>query len=446
MKYSILKPITLFTFVFLLLSLLSSCFAPHQHKFGEWTADKEANCMDGFTENRSCNCGTVETRTVPPKEHNFIDSICYDCGKGPSKGLEFYSNGDGTCSFIGRGTCTDAYIIFPTKSPSGDTVTEIPDGRFFGDEVLTSVYIPESVTEISMGAFSIAPNLSSINISPNNTVYASVDGVLYSKDLSTLIEYPEAKADTTFDIPTSVTTIGLGAFSGASNLVSINIPVSVQTIEMSAFRDCLALTSITIPEGVTTISDCTFEGCRSLSVINLPESITTIKPSAFDRCLSLTSFTVPSGVTLIPKSAFSECKALTEIKLHDKITRIGANAFSSCISLKQINIPDSVTRIDEGAFKKCTSLEEVIIPDGVTKIDKRTFMDCSTLVSVTIPESVTDIEADAFRYCKALSSIIFKGTVKQWETVYVGPGWQHGVSAKGVTCSDGIGDFYPAYY
>lgn len=445
MKDSTIKLIAIFTLAVLLLSILASCSAPHQHAFGEWTVDGEANCIDGATEKRNCDCGAVETRTVPAKGHDFVDGVCNDCGKGPSEGLEFYSNGDGTCSFIGRGTCTDANLIVPAKSPDGDTVTKIMGGGFFADEALVAIYVPESVLEITTDGWSSAPNFSSISISPNNTVYASLEGVLYSKDFKTLIKYPTAKADATFDIPESVTTIGLGAFANAKNLTSINIPASVQTIETSAFQSCSALTSITIPDGVTTISGGVFTNCRSLSVINLPESITSIEENAFGYCEALTTFTVPSGVTSIPKDAFSNCKSLADIKLHDKITTIGPKAFYYCSSLKQITIPASVTRIYERAFSSCTSLESVIIPDGITTIYEGAFQLCFSLSSITIPESVTKIEDSAFYECRALSSIIFKGTVEQWKNVKTIGNWRTFVPAKGVTCTDGTVEFSFSY-
>lgn len=445
MKDLTVKSITLFALAFLLLSLLASCFALHQHTFGEWTADREANCIDSGTEKRSCSCGTVETRNVPAKGHDFVDGVCNHCGRCPSEGLEFYSNGDGTCSFMGRGTCTDADVIFPAKSPSGDAVTKIIGGRFFADEALTSVYIPESVIEISIDAFFAAPNLTSINISPNNTVYASVDGVLYNKDFTTLIMYPVAKADKAFKIPATVTTIGTGAFAGATNLKDVSIPASVQTIEMSAFRSCSALTSITIPEGVTTVANQTFVACRSLSVVNLPKSIIVIEEGAFSYCEALTSFTVPSGVTSIPENAFTGCTALTEMKLHDKITTIGSGAFHYCSSLKQITIPASVTRIYERAFSSCKSLEGIIIPDGIKTIYEGTFQNCSSLVSVTIPEGVTKIDDRAFSECRALSSIIFKGTVEQWENVKTIGNWRTFAPAKGVTCTNGTVEFSFSY-
>lgn len=445
MKNSTVKSITLFTLAFLFLSLLSSCSAPHQHAFGEWTTDAEAGCIDNGTEKRSCSCGVVETRTVPAKGHDFVDGVCSRCKKGPSEGLEFYSNGDGTCSFRGRGTCTDANIIIPARSPSGDTVTKIMSGGFFADEVLVAIYVPESVLEILTDGLNVAPNFASITVSPNNTVYASLDGVLYNKDLTTLIKYPIAKAGATFDIPASVTTIGFGAFANATSLTSVSIPASVHTIETSAFMSCSALTSITIPDGVTTISGGVFSGCRSLSAVSLPESITSIEENAFGYCEALTSFTVPSGVTSIPKYAFMGCKSLTEIKLHDKVTTIGPQAFYLCTALKQINIPDSVTRIYDRAFLSCTSLESVTIPNGINTIYEGTFQNCPALVSVTLPESVTTIENSAFAECKALSNIIFKGTVKQWDEVKTIGSWRAYVPAKGVTCTDGTVQFSFSY-
>lgn len=444
MKRSILKSITLFALAFLLLPILASCSGDHQHSFGKWKTDREADCSVDGIEKRSCRCGAVETKAIPAKGHRFVDGVCSSCGRSPSEGLEFHSHGDGNCSFIGRGTCTDAEIIIPAKSPSGDTVTKIMGG-FFGDEVLTSLYVPESVTKISIDVFTVIPNLASIMISPNNTVYASAGGVLYNKDFTTLIKYPAAKPDTTFDIPETVTTVGIGAFIAAAELTDINIPASVKTIEMSAFRSCSSLTSITIPDGVTTITNRAFANCRSLSSINLPESITSIEEDAFSYCESLTSFTVPSGVTSISDSTFYGCTALTEIKLHDKITMIGPGAFYLCQSLKQITLPDSVARIYDRAFLSCTSLESIILPDGIQTICESTFQNCPALVSVTIPESVTKIEHRAFSECRALSSILYKGTVEQWESVKTSASWRVYAPAKGITCTDGTVEFSFTY-
>lgn len=440
-----IKSIALFVLAFVISVLFVSCSEPHQHEFGEWTIDKEATCTESGSKKRSCECGAVETETVSAMGHNFLDGVCERCKKGASEGLEFYSNGDGTCSFIGRGSCADADIIIPAKSPNGDTVTKIMSGGFFADEILATIYVPESVLEITTDGLSASSNFASISVSPNNTVYDSLDGVLYTKDFKTLIKYPTAKSGASFDIPESVTAIGFGAFANATNLTSVGIPEGVQKIETSAFMSCSALTSITIPDGVTTISGGAFANCRSLSHVSLPESVTTIEENAFGYCESLTSFTVPSEVTTIPKYAFSNCKSLADIKLHDKITTIGPSAFYYCSALKEINIPASVTRIYERAFASCASLESVVIPDGVKTIYAGTFQLCSSLVSITIPESVTKIEDSAFYECRALSSIIFKGSVAQWESVKTIGSWRAFVPAKEITCADGAVKFSFSY-
>ena len=445
MKHNTFRSIALCALTLAALLILASCAEPHVHSFGEWEAEKAFSCIEDGTEFRACSCGETETRTVAAKNHDFDNEVCKNCGARPSEGLEFKSNGDGTCTFVGRGTCTDSEIIFPQKSPAGDTLTKLMGGRLFGDEVLTAVYIPETVTDIAVDTFAVCPTIACINVSENNTVYSSVGGVLYTKDGKTLILYPEAKTAETFDVPATVTTIGIGAFVGAENLKSISIPESVTTIEMSAFRSCSGLTSIKIPSGVTTIANQTFAMCLSLSSIELHDSITSIEEFAFSNCESLKSFIVPKGVTTIPESAFYGCKALTEVVLHDAVTTIGPKAFYLCTALKQIELPASVSRINNSAFLSCTSLESIIIPDGVKTIYKSTFQNCPALASVTIPASVEKIDERAFSECKSLSSIVFKGTKEQWEGIKTSNSWRVAVPAKGVTCSDGEVTFSFSY-
>lgn len=440
-KHKTFKSISLSALVLAILLIFSSCVEHHVHSFGEWSADNSSSCIVDGTEIRKCSCGETETRTAPAKNHDFDNGACKNCGARPSEGLEFKSNGDGTCTFVGRGTCTDAEIIFPTKSPAGDTLTKLMGGRFFGDEVLTAVYIPETVIDISVDFVAVCPTIACINVSEDNTVYSSVGGVLYNKDGTTLIKYPEAKNAVSFDIPATVTTIATGAFMGAENLTSISIPESVTTIEMSAFQSCSGLTAISIPAGVTTIASGTFASCISLKSISLPDTITAMENDVFSHCESLKSFTVPKGVTTIPESAFYSCKELTEVVLHDGVTTIGPKAFYLCTALKQITLPASVARIYERAFLSCTSLESIILPDGVKTIYTSTFQNCPALASVTIPSSVEKIEEYAFSECKALSSIVFKGTKSQWESVKTKGNWRSFVPATGVTCSDGTLEF-----
>jgi hypothetical protein len=133
-----------------------------------------------------------------------------------------------------------------------NSVTSIEHGVFAWNQ-LTSVTIGSGVTSISMGgfhrrgAFSNNSNLTAITVDKNNTQYASVDGVVFSKDLTVLVCYPDGKGSV-YSIPNGVTSIGYLAFAG-SQLKSVTIPNSVTYIGQGAFEG-IQLTNITIPANI----------------------------------------------------------------------------------------------------------------------------------------------------------------------------------------------------
>jgi uncharacterized repeat protein (TIGR02543 family) len=181
-----------------------------------------------------------------------------------------------------------------------DSVTGISKMAFYGCSGLTSVAIPSSVTSIVDEAFYNCTGLTEILVNVNNSNYASVDGVLYNKGITVLIQCPGGNTRTSFTIPNSVTTIGLTAFCDCTRLTSVSIPNSVTSIGASAFVFCTALTSVSIPNSVTSIGY-----------------------GAFSNCTSLTSVTIGSGVTSIGASAFVFCPALTSVIMGRAGTTIG---------------------------------------------------------------------------------------------------------------------------
>ena len=181
---------------------------------------------------------------------------------------------------------------------------------------------------------------------------------------------------TSLVIPDSVTNIGDYAFSGCSSLSSVVIPDRVTSIGDCAFENCSSLTDIVIPDGVTNIGKCAFEGCRSLTDIVIPDGVTSIGDCAFEGCRSLTDIVIPDGVTSIGDCAFANCFSLTGIVIPDSVTGIGKFAFSGCSSLSSVVIPDSVSCIGSGAFKNCSSLSSLVIPDCVTSIGNYAFAYC----------------------------------------------------------------------
>ena len=165
---------------------------------------------------------------------------------------------------------------------------EIPEGvtiiqgyTFSGCSSLESINIPESVTSIGMDAFEGCSSFESINVDVNNKNYMSEDGILFDKEKMKLIKYPVGKKDIKeYTIPSTVTSIGDGAFEGCNSLESIKIQENVTSIGDGAFEGCNSLESIKIQENVTSIGDGAFEGCNSLESIKIQENVTSIASNA----------------------------------------------------------------------------------------------------------------------------------------------------------------------
>jgi hypothetical protein len=221
-------------------------------------------------------------------------------------------------------------------------VTNIGYGSFMSCSSLVSLTIPSSVSVIDYSAFSNCSSLSSINIPSSvlsidesaftgcsglinvdeaNPYYASIDGILFDKLLTTLIHYPISKTESTYNIPSSVTYIGYGAFIYCKGLASVLIPSSVSYIGVGAFMGCTNLTSVNIPPLVTSINAWTFGSCSALTSSLLPPTVTNIGFSAYDGCSSLTSVAIPSSVTTFSDYAFNNCSGLTSITTYSLIPK-----------------------------------------------------------------------------------------------------------------------------
>ena len=328
-----------------------------------------------------------------------------------------------------------------------NNVTSIAYNAFWGCSSLKTLTIPNSVTNAIID-YVRCPNLETIVVASDNPNYSSIDGVLFDKEGTTLLRCPVGKQGT-YTIPSNVTSIAYGAFSGCDNLISVTIPENISSIANNAFNGVLNIIysgslggspwgarsvngymeghlvysdetktnliacskaikgELEIPNSVTSIGERAFRDCTGLTSVTIPNSVTSIGQSAFYGCENLKSISIPNSVTSIGSGTFDGCAGLTSITIPNSVISIGQSAFYGCENLKSISIPNSVTSIGSYAFSNCASLTSVSIPYNITGIEEGTFFGCSSLASIIIPKDVTYIGNNAFYGCRNLTSIVW---------------------------------------
>ena len=166
------------------------------------------------------------------------------------------------------------------------SVKTIGKDAFLACKSLKSITIPAKVTTIGQNALSYCTAMTSITVASDNTAFASVSGVLFTKSRKTLLQFPAAKA-TTYSVPSRTTTIGRDAFF-MSSLKSVELPSSLMELAYDAFGYCKSLTSVELPEGLTTIGDYAFDGCSGLKTLRLPSTVTSIGSYMCNNCKAIT--------------------------------------------------------------------------------------------------------------------------------------------------------------
>ncbi|MBQ8229757.1 MAG: leucine-rich repeat protein, partial [Clostridia bacterium] len=301
--------------------------ADGEHAWGENVVLSEATCTAFGGAIRLCEvCQTIEHMLLEKKPHCYDEyGLCVDCQPLSSRGLVFTLSRDETCYTItDNGSCNESKISIPATI-YGKPVTSIGFGAFFGCTNLTEIIIPDSVTSIDW-TFNACSSLTNIIVDENNTAYKSIDGNLYSKDGKTLVQYAIGQTATSFVIPDSVTSIGIGAFFGCTNLTEIIIPDGVTSIGNSAFADCINLQ-------YNTKGNLKYLGNENNPYVYLAGTTAT----------DITTATIENGCKIIGESVFSGCSSLTEIVVPNSVTSIGGYAFSNCSRLTEIVVPNGVT-------------------------------------------------------------------------------------------------------
>ena len=238
------------------------------------------------------------------------------------------------------------------SSIGGHDVYGIDEKAFESCEGVTGITIPKSVRFLKPGTLNRCQGLENIAVADDHPDFASVDGVMFDKQKTTLLALGSGR-EGHYAVPETTTAIGPAAISL-----------------------CARLKSVTIPEGVTDIggrSGEVFLGCSSLERIDLPDTVTKLGQKSFQDCGRLKQVTVPPQVTEIPFGLFWRCGDLTKLTLPDGIISIGNYAFADCTKLTLQAFPLSLKTVGAYAFKNCKSLRGLTVPQGLGEIGRGAF-------------------------------------------------------------------------
>ncbi len=212
-------------------------------------------------------------------------------------------NGEATVVTVPN-SATIEKIVIPDEY-EGVPVTKIADFAAVNLEYVTEISIGKNVKEIGVWAFENNQKVAAINVDDNNQYFCDVDGVLFTKDMKTLLFYPLAK--------------------------------DLQTVKDDNGND-IQVSEYTIPDGVETIRTKAFYKCGKITKIVIPDTVKTIEEKAFFRCSAVTELTLSKNVEIIGKDAFCYCSGISEINIPATIKQIDVYAFYNCTSLLTINI------------------------------------------------------------------------------------------------------------
>lgn len=326
---------------------------------------------------------------------------------------------------------TEVYI------PEG--ITALSEYCLSSFDHISVIHLPKTLETVTAHSFGFLP-IEEVVVHPDNQLLCSVNGVLYSKDLSTIIYYPKNGSAEGFATPDSAITIKTGAFAGVKNLRNFTATQNVTALEKGCFTNAsVENVDLSACHRLYTIPSLCFTLCRNLKTVLLPHNLKAIKKLAFDVS-TITELKLPDSIEKLGRNALSR-NSLQKIKLPKNLKVLGDRVFAGCKELVSIDLSMAV-KIHKKSFSECSNLREflcdkenevfytidgilydkhsntllkcpnanefdngkLVIPDGVKTVGLA-FDSCQHLTEVYIPDSVETMKRGAIFHCERLKKV-----------------------------------------
>lgn len=408
----------------------------------------------------------LETLIIP----NNIQKIEYDAGLSESQ-LQTLVLPQGLKTIGGFMSCPNlTNIVLP------EGVEEILPSAFGGCNSITEIRIPASVKSMDGSCFA-GCNIKAYEVDSNNPYFTTVDGVIFNKDLNTLVAFPSAYPHKHYKIPDTTKSIGFEAFSEAriesvdipegllnigewafefSMVRNVNMPDSVKEIGKGAFRHCYQLEKIHLSNKLEEIPTLLFSSCPKLAVLDIPPSVHKLYYSAVAWSGGLERLILHDGLEeIVDEGPMLGCGGkLYEVTIPNTLEKVQGGLFNYSPLIKSYHVaPDNpyfcvikealyskdgkilyavpnpersrfsvaegTEEIAERAFFSLPKLRTVILPHSLHVIGDRAFQACSQLESLRLPANVTSVGVDFLLSCDNLKTVIMDGTVPPQMTGHV---------------------------
>ena len=337
-------------------------------------------------------------------------------GTQTADGWSYETNSNGTLTITGY-SGTETKVTVPATI-GGKSVSEIGYAAFASNSVLEEMTVSEGIQTVNGDVFTMSSlkklwlpaslntfrpsanmdKLEGIYVDSASQFYKDVDGVLYNKNMTTLVKYPAQKKATTFAVPGSVTALADSSMDSNIFLQKIVLPDSVELVDFGAFKNCSKLSDVTLPEQCKSVGQFAFSG-TALTSFYIPAALDTLGAGAFMN-------TKISSMTVSPQNTKFYLDGKGGLYEHSNSTHLSAD-FSQwhrvCEELfyyygsdEEYTILDGTITLEMYSFCNSNNLKKLVMPDSVQTLESSWLSDCSNLEELYLSPSLSILNADSY--------------------------------------------------